>query len=259
MNRDVGAVVDREPDRIGFRQGFDQPHATSFEIRDLTIDGFEASPLDIGGLVARTSAFDQKHAVREAANVVNGETGRDHALDHPRRVTAYASLTVVPTLDAFARVDKTFALDAWHRFFLAQPADLPERTLAADQDAYIDAALAKMAGGIERIDPLALEAYRTAFRNPDVRHAICEDYRAATSEDLEHDASDFAAGRKLVCPMLVLWSEEEQKARNVSPVDTWSRWAENVTGGGLPGGHLLPEDAPNEVLASLDNFLIERL
>lgn len=181
------------------------------------------------------------------------------ALDHPQRVTAYASLSVVPTLDAFARVEKTFALDAWHWFFLAQPADLPERMLAADPDAYIDAALAKMAGGLERLDPLALEAYRTAFRNPDVRHAMCEDYRAATSEDLEHDASDLAAGRKLACPMLALWSEMEQKASNTSHVDTWSRWAGNVAGAGLPGGHLLPEDSPNEVLAALENFLIERL
>jgi haloacetate dehalogenase len=57
----------------------------------------------------------------------------------------------VPTLDAFATVDKTFALNAWHRFFLAQPADLPERMLATDPDAFIDAALTKMAGGIERI------------------------------------------------------------------------------------------------------------
>ncbi|KFG97970.1 hydrolase [Burkholderia paludis] len=178
------------------------------------------------------------------------------ALDHPQRVTAYASLAVVPTLDAFAQVDRTFAFNAWHWFFLAQPADLPERMLAADPDAYIDAALARMAGGIERIDTLALEAYRTAFRNPDVRHAICEDYRAAMSEDLEHDASDCAAGRKLACPVLVLWSDMEQKARHVSPVDTWSRWADNVKGGGLPGGHLLPEDAPAEVLAFLENFLI---
>ncbi len=131
------------------------------------------------------------------------------ALDHPQRVAVYASLTVIPTLDAFANVDKAFALNAWHWFFLAQPADLPERMLATDPDAYIDAALAKMAGGLERIDPLALDAYRTAFRNPDVRHAMCEDYRAATSEDLEYDASDFAAGRKVACPVLVWWSENE--------------------------------------------------
>jgi len=177
------------------------------------------------------------------------------ALDHPQCVAAYASLTVIPTLDAFASIDKTFALNAWHWFFLAQPGDLPERMLAADPDAYLDAALAKMAGGLERIDPLALDAYRTAFRSPHVRHAICEDYRAAASEDLEHDASDAAAGRKLACPVLVLWSESEQKARSILPLDTWSRWAANVTGKGLPGGHLLPEDAPDEVLTSLQDFL----
>ncbi|WP_244851072.1 alpha/beta fold hydrolase [Caballeronia sp. SL2Y3] len=177
------------------------------------------------------------------------------ALDHPQRVAAYASLTVIPTLDAFASVDKTFALNAWHWFFLAQPGDLPERMLAADPDAYLDTALKKMAGGLERIDPSALDAYRTSFRNPNVRHAICEDYRAAASEDLEHDASDLAAGRKLTCPVLVLWSEREQQARSESPIDAWSRWATNVTGKGLPGGHLLPEDAPNEVLTSLTQFM----
>lgn len=178
------------------------------------------------------------------------------ALDHPQCVAAYASLTVIPTLDAFASIDKTFALNAWHWFFLAQPGDLPERMLAADPDAYLDTALAKMAGGLERIDPLALDAYRTAFRSPHVRHAMCEDYRAAACEDLEHDASDAAAGRKLACPVLVLWSESEQKARSILPLDTWSRWAANVTGKGLPGGHLLPEDAPDEVLTSLQDFLV---
>lgn len=181
------------------------------------------------------------------------------ALDHPQCVAAYASLTVIPTLDAFASIDKRFALNAWHWFFLAQPGDLPERMLAADPDAYLDTALAKMAGGLERIDPLALDAYRTAFRSPHVRHAMCEDYRAAACEDLEHDASDAAAGRKLACPVLVLWSESEQKARSILPLDTWSRWAANVTGKGLPGGHLLPEDAPDEVLTSLQDFLAARL
>ncbi|MBR8057447.1 alpha/beta fold hydrolase [Burkholderia dolosa] len=178
------------------------------------------------------------------------------ALDHPTRVCAYASLAVVPTLDAFATIDDTFALNAWHWFFLAQPADLPERMLAADPDAYIDTALAKMAGGLDRIDPAALDAYRVAFRNPHVRHAICEDYRAAASEDLDHDASDFAAGRKLTCPVLVLWSAREQNAARTSPVDIWSRWAEHVTGNELPGGHLLAEDAPNEVLSALERFLV---
>jgi len=42
--------VDRR--KCAFRQGLDQPQATPFQIRDLTIDGFEALPLDIGDLIA---------------------------------------------------------------------------------------------------------------------------------------------------------------------------------------------------------------
>ncbi|SDI46104.1 haloacetate dehalogenase [Paraburkholderia steynii] len=179
------------------------------------------------------------------------------ALDHPARVAAYASLTVIPTLDAFAGVDKAFALNAWHWFFLAQPFDLPERMLDADPDAFIDAALSKMAGGLDGIDPLALDAYRTAFRKPEVRHAICEDYRAATAEDLQYDTADFDAGKKLTSPVLVLWSEREQRARKTLPIDVWSKWASRVTGRALPGGHLLPEDAPDEVLSALVPFLAE--
>jgi haloacetate dehalogenase len=182
--------------------------------------------------------------------------GNRLALDHPERVAAYASLTVVPTIDALAAVDKDFALKAWHWFFLAQPADLPERLLAADPDAFIEAALARMAGGLERIDARALEAYRLAFRDPAVRHAMCEDYRAAVNEDSGHDASDRAAGRRLDCPVMVLWSEEERKAQRITPIEIWSRWATDVTGRAIRGGHLQPEESPHEVLADIVPFLI---
>jgi haloacetate dehalogenase len=37
----------------------------------------------------------------------------------------------------------------------------------------------------------------------------------------------------------------------------WSKWASRVTGRALPGGHLLPEDAPDEVLSALAPFLAE--
>ena len=34
---------------------------------------------------------------------------------------------------------------------------------------------------------------------------MCEDYRAAAGIDLVHDRASRAAGRKVQCPMLVLW------------------------------------------------------
>ncbi|AET92653.1 putative hydrolase [Burkholderia sp. YI23] len=177
------------------------------------------------------------------------------ALDHPSRVTAYASLTVVPTIDAFEAVDKAFAMNAFHWFMLAQPADLPERMLAADPDAFIERALVKMAGGLERIDAGALDAYRRAFRDPAVRHAMCEDYRAAAHEDTQHDADDRAAGNRLACPVHVLWSTEERKGQARTPLDIWRAWADEVSGRGIGGGHLQPEESHDEVLNELVPFL----
>jgi haloacetate dehalogenase len=177
------------------------------------------------------------------------------ALDHPAMVTAFASLTVIPTLDAMASIDFRAAAKAFHWFLLAQPADLPERMLAADPDAFINAALEKMTGGRGFIEPAAMDAYRAAFRIPSVRHAICEDYRAAMDEDLALDTADYAAGRKMPCPVLVLWSEAERVTGRPTPLEVWQRWANHVSGTVTRGGHLQPEEAAQEVLAALGPFL----
>ncbi|SCW78111.1 MULTISPECIES: alpha/beta fold hydrolase [unclassified Pseudomonas] len=176
-------------------------------------------------------------------------------LDHPDSVTAFASLTVVPTLDAMASMDFRAATKAFHWFLFAQKADLPERLLAADPDAFINAALAQMTEGRGFIEATAMEAYRAAFRNPSVRHAILEDYRAAMDEDLAQDAADFAAGRKIHCPVLVLWPDAEHTKGRPTPADIWRRWATDVSGTSTGGGHLQPEDTPAQVLAALKPFL----
>jgi len=181
------------------------------------------------------------------------------ALDHPRQVAAYASLTVVPTLDAMNAIDYRSAHQAFHWFLFSQEADLPERLLAADPDAFIDRALANMTGGRDIIEPDALKAYRTAFQNPQVRHAICEDYRAAMNEDLATDAADRTAGHRMSCPVLVLWPNAGALASRPTPVDIWRGWADDVSGGPTAGGHLQPEDAPDEVLASLLPFLAKHM
>jgi haloacetate dehalogenase len=177
------------------------------------------------------------------------------ALDYPTRVSAFASLTVVPTLDAMAAIDYRVATRAFHWFLFAQEADLPERLIAADPDAFIDQALAKMTGGRDIIEPAAMDAYRAAFRNPSVRHAIFEDYRAAMNEDLALDADDRTAGRKMSCPVLVLWPDADSSRGQPTPIDSWRGWATDVSGTATGGGHLQPEDAPKEVLKSLGPFL----
>jgi haloacetate dehalogenase len=180
------------------------------------------------------------------------------ALDYPSRVTAFASLTVVPTLDALELIDYRAANQAFHWFFFAQEGDLPERMLSFEPDEFINRTLDKMTGGRNFIEPSARDAYCEAFRDASVRHAICEDYRAAMNEDLAYDKSDQAVGNKIQCPVLVLWPEEEPLQGGINPVGIWSRWAIDVTGSAIRGGHLQPEDAPEEVLAMLELFFINR-
>ncbi|MCJ2088531.1 alpha/beta hydrolase [Methylobacterium sp. E-005] len=184
-----------------------------------------------------------------------GRVGYRLTLDHPDRVVAYASLAVVPTLDVMAGVDFGFAAKNYHWFFLAQEADLPERLLAADPDAFMSRTLKGMTGGRDVIDQAARKAYLAAFRDPAVRHAICEDYRAAVSEDLAFDRADREAGRKLPCPVMVLWPEADWAKGGPTPVEIWRRWADDVEGWATGGGHLQAEDAPDEVIAKLGPFL----
>lgn len=176
------------------------------------------------------------------------------ALDHPDKVTALVSLAVIPTLDAMNAIDYLAAGRAFHWFLLAQPADLPERLLAADPDAFIDQALTQMTGGRDFIEPRALDAYRAAFRNPDVRRAMCEDYRSAMNEDLAYDTADREKGRRIACPVLVLWPQRQAGPDLPAAIGIWHRWADQVEGRATTGGHLQLEEAPMEVLDALWPF-----
>jgi haloacetate dehalogenase len=91
------------------------------------------------------------------------------------------------------------------------------------------------------------------FRDPATIHAICEDYRAAASIDLEHDGTDL--DRKLACPVLVLWAEKGAMNRLFDVLGTWRERASNVTGRPILCGHFLPEEAPQVVLEEITAFL----
>jgi haloacetate dehalogenase len=173
------------------------------------------------------------------------------ALDHPERVSRLAVLDIVPTVEAFRRTDMTFALDWWHWFFLAQPAPLPERLISGDPEAFY------FRGDRERFDPDALADYLRCVRDPAAVHAMCEDYRAGATYDFQLDEADRRAGRKIGCPVLVLWSRHERHERWYEPLEVWREWADDVRGRPLDCGHYLAEELPDEVAAELRAFLGE--
>lgn len=171
------------------------------------------------------------------------------ALDHPDVVTHLAVLDIVPTIDAWERADRDWILDYWHWSFLAQPEPIPERLLAAEPDAYYlpDRSL---------FAPEALADYLAAVHHPKVIHSMCEDYRAGAGIDVEIDAADRAAGRRIACPILALWSRTDL-GRWHDALAVWRGWAADpggVTGHALEAGHYLAEEVPDEVAEAMRVF-----
>jgi haloacetate dehalogenase len=73
--------------------------------------------------------------------------------------------------------------------------------------------------------------------------------------DLENDRKDFAAGRKIACPSLLLWGQGSVVGKLCKPLETWRDFIDNPVGQALPGGHFLPEEAPQPTLKALLDFL----
>jgi haloacetate dehalogenase len=176
-------------------------------------------------------------------------------LDHPEKVSRVAILDIIPQHYLFNNVTRAWATASYHWFFMIQPYDLPERLMSADPDFFIEKKLAKTAQGLSFFGKEALEEYKRCFRNPATVHAMCEDYRACATVDLAMDNADFAAGKKITCPMLLLWGATGAVGRLHEPVQIWKDYATNIVGAkALPCGHYLSEEAPEETYAELRAF-----
>lgn len=177
-------------------------------------------------------------------------------LDHPASVTRAAVLDIVPTRTMFGTADMAFGMAYYHWFFLAQPHDLPERMIGADPGGYLRAKLAKWSAPGFAFPEQMLAEYLRVFADPACVHATCEDYRAAASIDLEHDAVDFAAGRRIGCPLLAVWGAKGFIARQYDPLAVWREYCSGpVSGAAVESGHFVAEEAPEQTLAALLPFL----
>jgi haloacetate dehalogenase len=176
-------------------------------------------------------------------------------LDQPDKVRRAAILDIIPQHHLLNNVTRQWGTFSWHWFFMNQPYDLPERLMGADPDYFIRTKLAKTKQGLSFFDERALAEYLRCFRNPATIHAMCEDYRATFGVDLEMDTKDFEAGRRVTCPLLLLWGATGGVGRNHKPQEIWSRYATDIRGAkALPCGHYLSEEAPEETYIELRTF-----
>lgn len=183
------------------------------------------------------------------------------ALDHQDRLTRLAVLDVVPTGMTWDRADADFALGFWPWSLLAQPEPLPEHILTSNAATIVDSALDHWGSATEVFPPDIRAAYAEALRDPRHAHAICEEYRAAAGIDHEHDEADQKAGRRIACPLLVLWSSKgplnNWYDKDGGPVGLWQTFAEQVSGEAFGGGHFFPEELPQQTAKTLGRFFRE--
>jgi haloacetate dehalogenase len=181
------------------------------------------------------------------------------ALDHPDLVERLVVLDILPGSMAWDRADARLALAFWPWSLLAQPEPLPERLLLGAPDAIVDDALDQWGSPPSVFPPEVREAYVLALRDPDHVHAICEEYRAAAGIDREHEEADLRRGRKIACPIMVLWSAsgglDSWYRDEGGPLQLWRKLADQVEGEAVDGGHFFPEEKPNEAAALINAFL----
>lgn len=170
-----------------------------------------------------------------------GRVAHRMALDHADKVQKVVVLDIVPTTKFYTSVTQASATAYWHWFFLIQPAPMPEKVMESNPDVM----------GPGNADTPTGREYRRV-RTPEAIHGMCEDYRAGATIDMQHDKED--NGKKVACPMLVLWAKQGPMGRIYDVLATWKERASDVRGKELPGGHNLPDISPNEVTAELLEF-----
>jgi haloacetate dehalogenase len=177
------------------------------------------------------------------------------ALDHPDRVAKLVVLDIVPTGAMWAGATRVFAVNTFHWGFLAQGGGMPERLIGADPDGWLEFVCRKWSRDFEKLAD-AMPEYARAFRKPEVIAASCADYRAGATLDDEQDRADLAAGRKIACPVLAIWSGTfVGQGKSADPLATWRQYAADVRGFPVACGHFIPEEAPEVIRGPIEELL----
>ena len=214
----------------------------------------------------RAMANDQVEVMRRLGHERFFVAGHDRgarvahrmALDHPDKVVKVALLDILPTLHIWENVSQEWALSSWHWSFMPLANGLPEMMLGAIPPAvFMEKKIGRKDVGLSIFDPEALAEYIRCFNAKTIKGS-CADYRAAATVDVELDRADRAAGRRVACPVLLLWgrtSHTEQVHGGV--IETWRSYiAGEIVGEALEAGHYVNEHRPAETLAWFRRFFV---
>jgi len=213
----------------------------------------------------RTLAKDMVELMQQLGHAAWHVVGHDRgarvahrmALDHPQRVKSFTSLDVVASQAAFDAMDAQLAYAWFHWNLMRQPHPLPETLIGNSVREYFDFLMERWCATPGAIPPGVYAEYVRCFCNPETVRSTCAEYRSVAL-DLQHDEAD--RGRRLECPVMVLWGSNTSKrpgwqtGKRLDILATWRERAREVRGRGLDCGHFVPEEQPEAVVAELLAF-----
>ena len=213
----------------------------------------------------RAMGQDMIHVMQELGFTLFNLVGHDRggrvayrmALDYPERIRRLAVLDIIPTYAMWHDFNVDLAMKVYHWLFLAQPSPLPEMLIERAPVEYQDYTIASWTKtrDLSAFHPQALEQYHRFFSDPAHIAATCNDYRSGQTYDLHADEADFAAGKKITCPLLALWGEAGIPGETKGPLDVWRQWGTDVNGMAIDSGHFVAEENPEATLLALIPFL----
>ena len=179
-------------------------------------------------------------------------------VDFPDKVEKVMLLDIAPTLAMFEKTDQFFATAYYHWFFLIQPAPFPEKVLMANPKIFEERFFGgSFAGSGGYMSEEAKGEYMAQFMDEDGVHAMCEDYRAAAAIDLVEAREDREKGRKIKCPVRVLWGKMGVIEKSFDCLGEWRAVSEgDVSGEAVEGGHYIAEQVPDVLLTHIKEFFI---
>ena len=263
--------------------GYPQTHVTWHKVAPRLAEHFTVVATDLRGYgdsgkpasddlndhCKRTSARDQVAVMAqlgfESFHVVGHDrgarVGHRMALDHPGRVMSVTVLDVVASQAAFDNMDRDLAYSWFHWHLMRQPAPFPETLMGNNAKMFLDFLLEQWTAVEGAITEEAYAEYLRCYSRPETVRGACMDYRSIEI-DLVHDEED--RGRKLDCPVLVLWAGNMprrpgwQTGAKLDFLASWRERAGDVRGHAIDCGHFLPEEAPEETTKAVLDFLLAK-
>lgn len=258
--------------------GFPQTHHIWHLVTPALISSYKVILVDIRGYGASSKPSGVQHYAKSAMakdmHAVMSQLGHTsyfvvahdrgarvaHKLmvDYPSEVKKAIFLDIAPTLCMFEYTNQEFATAYWHWFFLIQKTPLPEMLITSHARQFAELFMGgRLEDGFSTFSAEAFEVYVRSLADHETVHAMCEDYRAAATLDLQEAKRDLEDGKKIKGDLKVIWGKRGVIEKCFDAVKEWTAVSDGrVEGESLNCGHYVPEEKPDELIEKIKEFLV---